>query len=71
MRQFLVLGFNTTSTAEPGEIISIGTDRGEAIKAVNTDTGTFMRKELFELAVPQIRKQFAIEASTKKKTSKK
>lgn len=60
MRKFIVLGFRSNSKDEPGEGIYFGTDRGEAIEAVNTPVGEdCVRQELYELAVPHIRRHFA------------
>ncbi len=56
MRHFLVLGFATTSKKEAGKSLYLGSDRSSALEEVNTPSDKFMRKELFELAVPQIRR---------------
>ncbi len=62
MRHFIVLGFTTNSKAESGENLYLGSDRSEAVEAVNTPEEQFVRKELYELAVPHIRRHRPVEA---------
>lgn len=52
MRQFIVLGFATTSRREQGESVYLGSDRSEALGVTNTHEERFVRKEMFELAKP-------------------
>lgn len=59
MRKFIVLGFKSNSKDEPGNSIYLGTDRGAAIEAVNRPVKKYARNELYELAVPDIRRHFA------------
>ena len=76
MRKFIVLGFASKSTDEVGEVVHLGTDRGEAIAAVNQPMGERARLELYELATPEKRrfaesaKKTAKSKSKAKKTSK-
>ena len=58
MRTFIVLGFATNSNKEAGECLYLGCDRGAAIDAANKQTENHRRKELYELAVPALRRQF-------------
>lgn len=56
MRHFIVLGFAGNSNKEPGKVLYVGPDHGKAIGIVNDTTGEEQRRELYELAVPQIRR---------------
>lgn len=56
MRHFIVLGFKTSLNTEEGKIVHKGTDCAKATANVNTPEKDYVRKELYELAVPQIRK---------------
>ena len=58
MRQFLVLGYQTRNTNEPGVIVHLGSKNSEAIGVVTAVGDGFARKELFELAVPRQRRHF-------------
>jgi len=69
MRHFILLGFTSTDTTEVGEPIQIGVDRAKAITELNTPD-QFVRKELYELAIPHIRRHFA-ETAPKKPAAKK
>lgn len=60
MRQFIVLGFLSNSATAPGECLYLGTDRGEAMEKVNAP-GDYARRELYDLATPQIRRHSAVE----------
>jgi len=60
MRQFIVLGYTSNSTRDPGECLYLGTDRGEAMATVNAP-GEHARRELYDLAAPQIRRHSAVE----------
>lgn len=59
MRKFIVLGYSSNSKDEPGKSIYLGTDRGDAIAAVNAQVKKYARQELYELAVPEIRRHFS------------
>lgn len=61
MRHFIVLGFGTTSNSEQGGLVHLGSDRGEAIEIVKAAGDPFVRKQLFELAIPQLSRQFSPE----------
>lgn len=61
MRHFIVLGFSSNSQKEPGKQLHLGTDRGVAIEAVNAVDSKYVRKELYELAIPQIRRHKPVE----------
>jgi hypothetical protein len=69
MRHFILLGFTSTDTTEVGEPIQIGVDRAKAITELNTPNQQFVRKELYELAIPHIRRHFA--GTPKKPAAKK
>ncbi len=56
MRHFVVLGFAGKSKNEKGIILYLGSDRGEALKIVNKGGGVYERREMYELAVPYIRR---------------
>jgi hypothetical protein len=56
MRHFVVLGFETNSKAEAGEVLYADSDRAEALGVVNAVSENHARRELYELAVPQIRR---------------
>lgn len=58
MRQFIVLGYQTTNTNEPGVIVHLGNKNSVAIGVVTASGDGFARKELFELAVPRQRRHF-------------
>ena len=60
MRQYLVLGFLSNSANAPGECLYLGTDRGAAMEKVN-EPGEYARRELYDLATPQIRRHSAVE----------
>ena len=60
MRQFLVLGFSSNSASESGQCLYLGTDRGEALRVVN-GPGKEVRRELYDLAHPHLRRNFAPE----------
>jgi len=55
MRQYLVLGYPSNSTKDHGECLYLGSDRGEAMAMVNT-AGEQARRELYDLAAPQVRR---------------
>lgn len=59
MRQFIVLGYTSNNTIDPGECLYLGADRGEALAKVN-EAG-HMRRELYDLAAPQIRRHFEVD----------
>jgi hypothetical protein len=61
MRHFIVLGFSSSSQMDSGKQLHLGSDRGAAIAAVNTPDKKYIRKELFELAVPDMRRHFPAE----------
>lgn len=61
MRQFIVLGFKTTDTSEQGEQVHLGGDRAESIAVTNAADDRFVRKQLYELAVPHLSRHFARE----------
>ena len=58
MRHFVVLGFKTTVNSEEGEQVHLGSDRGEAIEVANAVDERFVRKQLYELAVPHLSRHF-------------
>ncbi|QQG66356.1 hypothetical protein [Desulfobulbus oligotrophicus] len=60
MRQFIVLGFLSNSANTPGECLYLGTDRGAAMETVN-EQGEYARRELYELATPQLRRHAAVD----------
>lgn len=60
MRQYIVLGFPSNSVTDPGECLYLGSDRGEAMAMVNT-AGGHPRRELYDLAAPQIRRHFEVD----------
>lgn len=62
MRHFIVLGFKTSSNTEEGTVVHKGTDCQKAVASVNAPEKSYIRKELFELALPQIRKQLSTAA---------
>ena len=62
MRQFLVMGFKTTSVREAGEVLHLGAVNSAAIAVLNAPEGGFARKELFELAIARQRKYFEVPA---------
>jgi len=59
MRHFIVLGFATVSKDEVGQCLHLGHDRDAALNEVNAPGNGCARKELFELAVPYMRRQCA------------
>ncbi len=61
MRQFIVLGYASTSNSAEGEIISLGNDCAAATAEVHAPTKQFVRKEMYELAIPALRKIHATE----------
>lgn len=65
MRQFIVLGYASNSDKVLGQPLYLGADRSAGIAEANAPTG-HTRKELYELAVPQIRRHF--DATPAKKT---
>ena len=74
MRHFIVLGFDSNSKKDTGKQLYLGGDRSEAIGAVNTEDKKYVRKELYELSVPEIRRhaakqEEAQEAKEKKKSN--
>ena len=74
MRQFVILGYKTNSNSEQGELVALEQSRSEALKAVEDPSGGYVRKELFELAVPHKKKHFETKptssSSPKKKVKK-
>jgi hypothetical protein len=70
MRHFIVMGFCSNSQNDQGKQVHLGSDRGDAVAELNKDDGKFVRKELFELAVPEIRRCFIAPATTKSKKAK-
>lgn len=60
MRQYIVLGYTSNSVKDPGECLYLGSDRGEAMATVNT-AGDHARRELYDLAHPQIRRHFDVD----------
>ena len=70
MRHFIVLGFDSNSQRDKGKQVYLDSDRGDAVAELNKDDGKFVRKELFELAVPEIRRSFIAPAATKSKKAK-
>lgn len=58
MRQYLVLGFTSNSVSEPGKYLYLGTDRGAALLVANKP-GREVRRELYDLAHPHLRRHFA------------
>ncbi len=60
MRHFIVLGFASCSQKDKGEALYLGCDRAEAIKEVNTPSANYVRRELYELAVPEIRRHSSL-----------
>ena len=71
MRHFIVLGFKTTSNSEQGELVHLGSDRGEAIEVVNATGDPFARKQLYELALPERTRHFTTAKSKPKKAKAK
>lgn len=68
MRQFIVLGYTSNNTTDPGECLYLGVDRGEALAKVN-EAG-HLRRELFDLASPHVRRHFIAEEGNAKATKK-
>ena len=58
MRHFVVLGFRSVSKSEQGELVHLGGDRGEAITITTSASGSFVRKEMFELDIPNRSRHF-------------
>jgi len=58
MRQFAVIAYATTQKDEAGEIVYLGSDRGEAIGVTETPENGCVRKALFELSAPQQQRYF-------------
>jgi len=58
MRKFIVLGFSTNSNKDPGELLYLGSDRGEALAVSGEETEGYCRKEVYELAIPMVRRSF-------------
>lgn len=58
MRQFIVLGYATTSKADSGECLYLGADRGAALDCTATAEAGYARKAMFELAIPQLNRYF-------------
>jgi len=58
MRHFVVLGFKSNSKGEAGEVVYLGSDRAEALAEVADvpSGGDHARRELYELAVPHVRR---------------
>jgi glutamyl-tRNA reductase len=61
MRQFLVIGFKSTSNTDKGEIINLTADCAAAKALVSEPTEQYMRKEMHEIANPALRKMHATE----------
>lgn len=64
MRHFVVLGFTSNSQKEAGELLHLGADRSQAIESVNTPDEEFVRKELYELSVPNVRRHAVLSETT-------
>jgi hypothetical protein len=56
MRHFVVLGFTSNSKNDPGKSLYLGTDRQKAVDKVNEQSGKYLRRELYDLAVPHIKR---------------
>ena len=56
MRHYIVLGFTSQFSKDSGEPIYIGCEREKALKAVNTSSKEYVRRELYDLAVPVMRR---------------
>jgi hypothetical protein len=56
MRHFIVLGFASSSDKAKGKTIHLGSDRSKAIEEVNKESKAYKRRELYELASPEIRR---------------
>lgn len=63
MRHFIVLGFGSNSKKEQGKSIYLGADRSKALETVNAKPGKYLRREMYELAVPHIRRNHPVEAA--------
>ena len=72
MRQFLIMGFNSHRSNDPGEVLGVVGTNQAAVDAVNDPSGGYVRKELFELAVPRQRRTFEkVEGRSEKAEGKK
>lgn len=60
MRHFIVLGFASNSKNDIGKSLYLGNDRSEALKKLNAQDKKFIRRELYELAVPQMRRHLSV-----------
>lgn len=56
MRHFTVLGFTGISNNDKGKSLFVGQDRAKALEKVNERGGGYVRREMYELAVPYIRR---------------
>jgi len=63
MRHFVVLGFTTNSKNDQGKSLYLGTDRQKAVDKVNEQSGKFVRRELYDLAVPHMKRHIATDAA--------
>lgn len=59
MRHFIVLGFASNSQKKDGEQLYLGSDRSEALEVVNTQSAQYARRELYELAISQVKRHRA------------
>ena len=62
MRHFVVLGFTSNSKNDPGKSLYLGTDRQKAVDKVNEQSGKYIRRELYDLAVPHMKRHIATDA---------
>ena len=64
MRHFIVRGFPSNSRLDAGEVLHVGGDRGEAIAITNKPEAKFVRKEMYELARPNLSRFFGKETES-------
>lgn len=58
MRQFIVLGYPSNSKADSGECLYLGSDRGAAMDVAKEQEEDYVRKSMFELAIPHLTRHF-------------
>lgn len=69
MRHFIVLGFASNSKKDTGKSLYLGSDRSKAIETVNVQSEKYKRRELYELAAPELRRHSEMAAIGAKKTA--
>jgi hypothetical protein len=71
MRQFIVLGYASSSSATEGELVHLGADRGTALGITNAADGKYIRKAMFQLAMADKVKHFEKLIKSGKQVTKK